>query len=608
MMYGYQVWLVAGCCRIILQQQRFQGGQDMHHRVPRIRAGTVDEVKQQGTLVVSGGDRPLAVFYHQDQIYAVDNRCPHMGFPLHRGSTHDGILTCHWHHARFDLASGCTFDLWADDVPSYPVEITDGEVWVTLRSRDESGMERWQHRLRQGMEQNLRLVQAKAVIGLLDSGAAPASLLAQAGLYGIQYRQAGWSSGMTILTAMGNLLQHLPAEERIVPLYQGVLHVANDCSNTPPQVLLQPLATERVSRVTLKRWLRRWVEVRDRDGAERCVLTALALGASPTEMTEMLMAAATDHFYLDGGHTLDFINKSFELLQHIGWEHAGTVLPSVLGHLTMAERSEERNAWRHPVDLVPLVHDACAALPDLLKAGQDKEWHGRDMLVETLLGDSPQEIIIALCNSLRNGATPLALAQALVMAACRRIVHFHTHNEFSDWIAVLHTFTYSNALYQALKRTVSTEILRGVFHGAMRVYLDRFLNVPPAPLAAEHEATPPGISAKTFPHRFLELLDTQQQVDAAGTMVYQYLRAGHAAEQLYRTLVIALVREDADFHSFQMLEGAIQQHRDLGNTPAGHLMLVAAARFLAAHAPTQRERLQTATIALRLHRGETVYA
>ena len=40
------------------------------------------------------------------------------GFPLDRGSVEDGILTCHWHHARFELASGCTFDLWADDVPT----------------------------------------------------------------------------------------------------------------------------------------------------------------------------------------------------------------------------------------------------------------------------------------------------------------------------------------------------------------------------------------------------------------------------------------------------------------------------------------------------------
>jgi hypothetical protein len=186
-------------------------------------------------------------------------------------------------------------------------------------------------------------------------------------------------------------------------------------------------------------------------------------------------------------------------------------------------------------------------------------------------------------------------------------VHFHTRNEFSDWNAVHHTFTYSHALYQAMKRTASPEMLRGVFHGAMRVYLDRFLNVPPAPLPTPGASSPPFTDAEDFSQRFLTLLDTQQQVDAAGEMVYHYLTAGFPAHRLYRTLVTALVREDAGFHSFQMVEAAIQQHRELDDTPAGHLMLVAAARFLAAHAPTQRERLQTTTIAQRLHRGETLY-
>ena len=45
-----------------------------------------------------------------------------MGFPLSKGSVHDGILTCYWHYARFDLETGGTFDLWADDVRTFPVE------------------------------------------------------------------------------------------------------------------------------------------------------------------------------------------------------------------------------------------------------------------------------------------------------------------------------------------------------------------------------------------------------------------------------------------------------------------------------------------------------
>jgi nitrite reductase/ring-hydroxylating ferredoxin subunit len=48
-------------------------------------------------------------FMTGERVFALDNRCPHMGFPLDRGTVEDGILTCHWHHARFDLASGTGF-------------------------------------------------------------------------------------------------------------------------------------------------------------------------------------------------------------------------------------------------------------------------------------------------------------------------------------------------------------------------------------------------------------------------------------------------------------------------------------------------------------------
>src|SRR5258708_6119733 len=84
-------------------------------------AGSLDELKAKGRLVVRGAHRPILVVYDRGRVVALDNRCPHMGFPLDRGSIEDGILTCHWHHARFDLASGCTFDLCADDVPTCPI-------------------------------------------------------------------------------------------------------------------------------------------------------------------------------------------------------------------------------------------------------------------------------------------------------------------------------------------------------------------------------------------------------------------------------------------------------------------------------------------------------
>jgi len=97
-----------------------------------VRAARHGDVVAAGCSVVALDGHTVALFAVGGEVRAVDNRCPHMGFPLHRGTLQDGILTCHWHHARFDLAGGGTFDQWADDLRAFPVEIRDGDVWVDV--------------------------------------------------------------------------------------------------------------------------------------------------------------------------------------------------------------------------------------------------------------------------------------------------------------------------------------------------------------------------------------------------------------------------------------------------------------------------------------------
>src|SRR5689334_22215771 len=129
-----------------------------------VRACNVEELKAKRRIVVHGRHRPVLLVYEGGQVFALDNRCPHMGFPLDRGSVEDGILTCHWHHARFELASGCTFDLWADDVPTCPVEIrADGEIWVKPVFDYADPVGHWRKRLEDGLAHNLNLVIANAI-------------------------------------------------------------------------------------------------------------------------------------------------------------------------------------------------------------------------------------------------------------------------------------------------------------------------------------------------------------------------------------------------------------------------------------------------------------
>src|SRR5262245_19581634 len=122
-----------------------------------VRAGSVEDLQREGRLVTKVGSLPVVVFWHDDAAYAIEDRCPHLGFPLHQGTVEAGMVTCHWHHARFDLVSGCTLDLWADDARGFDVDIRGDDVWVRARS-DGDVIGHLHERLRQGLEDGITLV------------------------------------------------------------------------------------------------------------------------------------------------------------------------------------------------------------------------------------------------------------------------------------------------------------------------------------------------------------------------------------------------------------------------------------------------------------------
>jgi nitrite reductase/ring-hydroxylating ferredoxin subunit len=131
------------------------------------RAASLANLEEKRMITVHGADRPVLLCWHEGQVFALDNRCPHMGFPLSRGSLDSGLLTCPWHHARFDLRSGCTFDLWADDTPVFKVCVEGDDIWISKVPVQRADAAFHSARLRRGLEENIGLVQAKSIVSLL---------------------------------------------------------------------------------------------------------------------------------------------------------------------------------------------------------------------------------------------------------------------------------------------------------------------------------------------------------------------------------------------------------------------------------------------------------
>ena len=565
----------------------------------RVTVGSVADLEAKGFLTGKVGNVPLVIFRHDSTAYAIDDRCPHMGFPLHQGTVENGMVTCHWHHARFDLASGGTLDPWADDVRAYPVSFDGDDVVVTVEPPTDR-VPYLEGRVVEGLEQGLTLVTAKAVLGLLESGVGPEDIVRIGVRFGTTYRDDGWGSGLTVLTAMANLLPQLRPEDRALALVHGLSFLSNDTRNHAPRFPLGPLGEGQTEPERLITWYRRFIDTRSSDAAERALATAIA-NAGVDVAGRALVAAATDHVFLDEGHVIDFTNKAFEVLEHVGAGDAAVVLPTLVRMTARATRHEEQGAWRHPHDLASMVNLAAERLPKLLAEGQGRSLGDEDVaaLGWRLLADEPSDVVQALDDAIVAGATAEQLGRAVAFAAALRITRFHTQNDHGDWDVVHHGFTAANGLHQLLTRFDSPELLRGLYHSALKAYLDRFLNVPAARLPETEDGDLRELGA---------CWDEQGHVDRAGQIVYGFLAGGGDPRDAVAALGGALLAEDPGFHWYQVIEAAVRQfHAWPPGSEEGRLILTGAARFLAAHTPTRRELPKVVQIATRLRRGEPLY-
>ncbi len=563
-----------------------------------VRVGSRAALQAAGRVTGKVGAVPVVVFWHEGRAHAIEDRCPHMGFPLHQGTVEAGLLTCHWHHARFDLETGCTLDLWADDTRAFETRVEGDDVFVAPRPGPDPVAHLWA-RLGDGLEEGITLVIAKSVHGLREAGVADADIVRRGLEFGTRYRGAGWGAGLTVLVAMANLLPVLDRDDQVLALVHGLAFVARDTRNQPPRFPLRPFEGASVEAARVTEWYRRFVDTRSGDAAERVLVTALDADLPLADIERAMFAAVTDHVFVDGGHTVDFTNKAFEVLDHVGADAAVDVLPTLVSQTARASRSEESGTWRHPHDLPVLIASAEARIAAALVEGDGATFDDVAALGWELLGDDPAVVLDALVRAVAGGATPEQLGRALAFAAALRISRFHVQNDFGDWDTVHHAFTAANALHQALIRAPSPELHRGLVHGALRVYLDRFLNVPAARVPDDRDGS-------------LDDLDpcweTQGGVDRAGAIVAGYLRGGGDPGALVARLGAVLLREDAEFHWYQVFEAGVRQfHAWPDGSEEGVLIMSGVARFLAAHTPTRRELSRVVDIASRLRRGEELF-
>ena len=190
---------------------------------------------------------------------------------------------------------------------------------------------------------------------------------------------------------------------------------------------------------------------------------------------------------------------------------------------------------------------------------------------------TPAAVADAVLDALRAGADEEQIGRALAYAAALRILRFHTQNDYGDWDSVHHTFT---AATRSTRRSgaPTIELLRGAVHAALRIYLDRFLNVPPPGPARDDRHPRRARALLRRPGRGRRSRQRGLRVPGGGGSRPSSSRARPC-----------LLAEDAGFHCYQPSRpGSARRAWPEGSEEAA-LILSSVARFLSAHAPTRRE-------------------
>ncbi len=97
-----------------------------------IRVCTLAEVPagEARAFTVEGYD--IAIFNTGDEVYAIENRCPHMGAELAEGEIVAGAVCCHSHGWVIDMQTGEVRDREDAQAATFPVSVENGEIYIQL--------------------------------------------------------------------------------------------------------------------------------------------------------------------------------------------------------------------------------------------------------------------------------------------------------------------------------------------------------------------------------------------------------------------------------------------------------------------------------------------
>jgi len=95
-------------------------------------AETKDVLKKQMQVFNVKGQEILVVNV-EGELFAIENRCPHLGYPLFFGSLEGDTLTCSFRSAKFNVKTGKSLGrVTSEPLKTFPVKIQNSSIFIEI--------------------------------------------------------------------------------------------------------------------------------------------------------------------------------------------------------------------------------------------------------------------------------------------------------------------------------------------------------------------------------------------------------------------------------------------------------------------------------------------
>ncbi|MEQ9321793.1 MAG: nitrite reductase (NAD(P)H) small subunit [Polyangiaceae bacterium] len=544
------------------------------------RAFPLSELRVGEGRVVREGSHHVAVFrVDDDELYAVDNRCPHEGYPLAKGYVSDCVVTCPWHNFKFDLRDGrCV--MGDEAVRTFPLRLSNDHVEIDLTPPDpEVERARLIASLEQGLlERKLGQV-ARELVRLIQLGVGPDELALQAARFDAARAPWGATHVLPMAEDVAAIAERFEGVEAVLPLMQAFDQASDSHVRRAPRKAADPVDPGDDPEVAGAR-LRELTEAERVTEAEALLRGALAKGWGRAVVEPWLFQLTADHF-LDFGHALIYQVKVFDLLERVGWEHAPSLLPAHLVGLVNGTREDTLPEWLW-------FRDGTASLlaeADGVYAGLGRRRLDVRAFVEILVDGARDDMLARLETELHEGVVLRDVVDAISIAASERLQRFDPAIDADptiqeSWLGVTHTLTYANALRSAIERFDDPAVIRLVAYGA------RFVNnaaVVDAPVDARVGVEPRSASATE--EDVIAAIAARDPQRASSTTARYLVDGGDVVtlRDAFEDLALddAGTRPIVGTHLIKTTRAAADEQRRIEHAELRHRPMIAVARWLA---------------------------